>query len=504
MTVSSSNLALTRATVRRRFVEHRLDIALVLVAVALGVPSLWFPFGSDQAIHYYVGREWVLHGAIPYRDTFDYKTPGIFVVHALLIAVFGEQTWGIRLADLACTIVLGLLIARLVDQRRRGMTGFVCFATSVLYYGYFSFWDTAQCELSATAFAIGSVVTARRSASAAGVLAGLTFLMKPPAVLLALPAVIACVRISWRQALAFVLAASVPVVATLVYFQRHSALHALSEVLVGADTQYVIGARRVSSPGELFTALVDIVSWFQPFGALLLGGAIAAVVAKRAAAVPRAPVVLGGLALIAIVVQLKFYRYHFPLLLPALVLALAHVASIIPSLTIERATALVAILYAFAGPASRNWLADQRASLAFIAGSVTRAELAARFSAAWLAYNERDNEDAGAWLHAHTTADEPVIVRGFQPGVYVFARRHAPGRFFWTTPLVDPKRQFHRTEWLAEDDRALATRPRFIVTRDDAQGPDSPARFLSMGYVRCRDFGKLVAFARESSSCSPP
>jgi hypothetical protein len=499
--MSAAPSGLTSRTSVRRIVVSRLDGVLVLVAFALGIPSLAFPFGSDQAIHYYVGREWILHGAIPYRDTFDYKTPGIFVIHALLIGLFGEQTWGIRLAELACTVTLGLLLARLVPARERGMTGFVCFATAVLYYGYFSYWDTAQCELWAMTFAIGSVVASRRWASAAGVLAGLAFLMKPPAVLLALPALVACARAPWRQKIAFVVGGVAPVAATLLYFQRHGAMPALAEVLVGADSQYVIGARRVSTPGELFEQLVDIVSWFQPFAALLVGGAVAAVATKRGAGLPRMPLVIGALALTAIVVQLKFYRYHYALLVPAIVLALAHVASTIARLTIARAAAVVIVLYSFAGTASRNWLLEQRASLGFITGTLTRAEMANRFANPWLLYDERAVEDVGIWLRAHTMDNEAVMVRGFQPGVYVFAHRRAPGRFFWTTPLIDPKRQFHRAEWLAEDERALATRPRFIVAHRDAQGPDALARFTTVGYTRCREFGKLTVLTREPSAC---
>jgi hypothetical protein len=52
------------------------DAAGLVVAIVLGVASFVYPFGRDQGLYYYVGREWALRGAIPYRDVFDHKTPG--------------------------------------------------------------------------------------------------------------------------------------------------------------------------------------------------------------------------------------------------------------------------------------------------------------------------------------------------------------------------------------------------------------------------------------------
>ena len=60
-----------------RQMTRKLDALLAAVGVLFGAASLAWPFGWDTSVHYYVGREWLLRGAIPYRDTFDHKTPGI-------------------------------------------------------------------------------------------------------------------------------------------------------------------------------------------------------------------------------------------------------------------------------------------------------------------------------------------------------------------------------------------------------------------------------------------
>src|SRR5689334_16180559 len=90
---------------RNALVRVRLDLFCSLVALVFAAPSLLYPLGHDQAVHLYVGRAW-LHGGLPYRDAFEYKPPGIFAIHALLVAVFGEQEWPIRMADLFALFAL--------------------------------------------------------------------------------------------------------------------------------------------------------------------------------------------------------------------------------------------------------------------------------------------------------------------------------------------------------------------------------------------------------------
>ena len=301
----------------------RADVALALAGVLFGAATFSFRSDTIQGVHYYVGREWALRGSIPYRDTFDYKTPGIFAIHALLVRVFGEQMWSIRLAELGCVFVLGLLCAHLLGSRVRGATGLVCLTTFVVYYGYFYFWDTAQCEMWAVTFVLGALVAAPRRPVLAGVLVALALLMKPPAVLLAIPAL----RRAPRWLAGFALGLALPIASTATYFVWHGAGRAAADILFGANAQYVLGARRVDSLGETYEQVVDIVTWFHPFGALLLGGGllvgVKAFVDQRCITWPRLPILVGVTALAAIVMQLKFYRYHYALMVPALVLGVA-------------------------------------------------------------------------------------------------------------------------------------------------------------------------------------
>ena len=155
----------------------------LLVAAVVALPSLGYPFGRDQGLYFYVGREW-LRGALPYRDLFEQKTPGIYVIHAACIALFGERLWGIRLAEIAAVAAIGFLAGSL--DRARPVRAATVLGSSILYFGFLNFWDTAQCELWCALFVIAALFVVERgpgtsrTASVAGLLFGLALVMKPP------------------------------------------------------------------------------------------------------------------------------------------------------------------------------------------------------------------------------------------------------------------------------------------------------------------------------------
>src|SRR4051794_10368215 len=107
------SIATSRTPGRLGFRAWTLDVALACVAFVAGAPSLFYPLGRDQGLYFYVGREWLQRGRFPYLDSFDVKTPGIYAVHALAIALFGEVAWGARLLELACVVAVGFLAATL-------------------------------------------------------------------------------------------------------------------------------------------------------------------------------------------------------------------------------------------------------------------------------------------------------------------------------------------------------------------------------------------------------
>ena len=76
---------------KRKVLEAVALLAVVLLAVAIRIPSLVEPIGSDQAIQAVIARE-LRQGAVLYRDVWEQHTPLAFYIEALFQRVFGIST----------------------------------------------------------------------------------------------------------------------------------------------------------------------------------------------------------------------------------------------------------------------------------------------------------------------------------------------------------------------------------------------------------------------------
>ncbi len=524
MTQSIDACEVPRFSAAERFVGRvSADAVLIAGALLFSCCSLTYPFGHDQGVHYYMGREW-LHGAIPYRDAFDYKTPGIFAIYALLTKVFGGHQWTIRAAELACVTGLGFVCSRLSEKRPRpGLLGVSCLSAHFFYFGFFNYWDTAQCEIWCVTFAFTAIAAAYRVRSdtlaslTVGGSGGLALLMKPPcAFFVAIAVAVVVVRASngrARRLLLTLAALGFFPGATLLYFAMKGAILPLYEVLVGANSQYITDARKIDSLGELISETYRVLAWFNPYTPLAL--ALVAVAIFRGAMKGdwalarryRLPALLTLAALAGVGAQMKFYRYHWALLVGPATLTAALVfnelVEAFPRARTRFASSLFVLggflLFPLAGAPAASWLWGARLGLLKASGRMSEADFALQFVIPGLLYSYRDSEQTGDWLRAHTRPGDLIAVRGHQAEIYAVAERHCAGRFFWTVPFIDPSRGFRRSEFLAEDrDAVVRSRPSYIVTLSDVrEGPDSTNYFLALGYRKETEFGRLTVLGRD-------
>ena len=253
-------VGLTRA--RRWLRRSWLDLLGVTAAVVYALPSLGYPFGLDQPIHYYIGKL-MLNGEAPYLSGISTKPPAPFVVYALSILLFGDHQYSIRIVDILFVVAIGAMVATYRSRRRDpggrvlerdprspGELGASCLLFSALYYSYFGFSDTAHPDTWQGAFMLLPFwVIARspdrrldaRRAFAAGVAACVAVLFKHTAAVSGFVAGVMVVsfalsRRDWREALrnagAYTLGvASILAVTALVFF-LWGAFDALWEVQV--------------------------------------------------------------------------------------------------------------------------------------------------------------------------------------------------------------------------------------------------------------------------------
>lgn len=509
----------------------RADLFFCALGVVIGLPSWLYPFGRDQGLYYYVAREWVLRGAVPYRDTLDHKTPGIYLLHALSITLFGEVQWGIRVLELCGVVVFGLAAGALLTPRgttpRAGTRGATVALSALLVYGYLDFWNTAQTELWYSGFGIASVwavlriVTLRRALWVSGLLAGAALLMKPPALCFVLVAVGALIvrsrprpgrswRPVWFGLAQLALAGAVLPALVLVYFASKHALDDLVDVVVHANAYYVQHESGFAPDRGLFAHLWEIGGLYAPFSVLLPLGLLLVAHKPRADAVRGAGVaaVLLLAGTLAVVMQGKYYLLHWAAC--CLPLAACGVVGLEQAgqWIAERGRAAAAIVVVVVAYLSTVWLPHTDAARsqwrvlqrqwAYVRGTISREELNAVYALPALGFWYAHSHRVGEWLRVHTSEADTVTVRGFQPEIYAVCGRRHSGRFFWTTFLTQESRRYRRKEWRAEDRTDLQLHPpKYVVSLNQIhEGPDSSEWFATLGYVPVVELGELTILAK--------
>lgn len=483
---------------RARARSLRLDFCLIGLAALFSAPTLAYPYGRDQGLFHYVGREWFRHGRLPFRDLVEHRPPIFHVVYGVGALLFGDQTWFVRLFDLALTIALGLAAACLVTPRGqaipRGLWGMAAAYACIQHFGFFNFWHTAQIDFLATCIGFFGIAAVHRAPSArsaealGGFLAGLAVTIKPSAIWLTLVAVgllfartaPTSIRRRAGALLRFALCGSIAPLTLAAYFGAQAALDDLFLWVVRVNGYYAKHERTVSSASEIASAIGAAFHSLDPFATLLSAASLVSfgvALRSRNAGARNRLLLIGALfaaVWLGIAMQLKFYRYHVAALVaPMTALAAAllqdlratfrrHAPSRGGPLADGFALLLFGVLFVTA-PGTRLYRQTYAASLDYFAGGLPRSLFLRRFTGK--DFDAAVNESVGLWLRDHSQPGDDVAVRGFEPSIYVSARRACRARFFWTNFITDRRRSLLHDAWLLEIDQDVRRHPpRFVVT----------------------------------------
>jgi hypothetical protein len=299
------------------------------------IQILLFSFGRDQSIYAVVG-DGVLHGKMPYRDLWDFKPPGIFLVYALAQSLFGKNMLAPRLLEVAglCGMVFAFrkLGERLLEQPRAGLVGG---ALAALVLTELEFWHSGQPEtFGGFAIAYALVITTgdhgkRRHLGwvAVGLLFGAAFVLKPPLAGGALVCAAYLARQRWHATgrvrdaavpvLAVGLSSLVPIVACALWFWAKGAWPALA----WTEFQFTPGYSSIGWTSSATSAYYQgLEETLTRFSALNLFGFIAAITMLPLHSREREAVwlVIGVVAVnvAGIAMQHKYFQYHYGATLP--------------------------------------------------------------------------------------------------------------------------------------------------------------------------------------------
>lgn len=466
-------------------VERVLTLATwlsLLVIVGSAALVLTFDYGRDQAIYALVARE-MLDGKMPYRDAFDFKPPGVFIVYALTRALFGGGQGAIRIVEVLSMLGTTWGLVRLSELHlKRRSVGVFAAAIASQIHAQLDFWHTAQPESFGGTLTIWGLVAATRALEApttsqgaylkrhwknlarwvlSGALFGASGLMKPPLAGVGAVLVMLVVgRAIWiaRSArspfpkhdvlaplLGVGIGGALPFVLVLGWFAAKGAIGDLHQVLFVFTPYYTkLSWENASVLGMSYYGLTEWLSGYS--SALLFGLVCLALFRPKREELPVVAAVFGAIFVhvAGIVMQGKFFPYHWGATFP--------LTAFLAALGIERAlvasarrgpVAAAAFAVAFGlGAAARCPVPSF--GEAFVIRSKARIELLRHPPAdrdkAWDAFATVADVDAGEnravaqYVAAHTKPTDPIFVWGFECIIYDLAQRPLASRYIYNVP----------------------------------------------------------------------
>ncbi len=512
------------------WVQQRADVILMVLALLYSLPSLGYPLGRDQAAHFYMGREW-LNGLVPFRDTYDQKPPGIYLIHALGIALFGAHQWVIRLLDLAGILGIGLLAAKTVRRGWkpvRGEAGIIVLLTAGFYYTCFDYWDTAQVETWEGLALLASYAAVERNplpwrAFVAGALAGVAFLFKFPAALLALAVGLGMImriaeigadglfkRISCSAAL---YSAGVLTVlgGCVAYFAAQGGFSDMVDILYGFNLYYATQKPTAAAVARQW--IIDF--WFKHSAPWVWTALVLWLSAVGHAMWCRSVVVMRGAcmalllffsAIASVWLQQKFYSYHWGITVPFMMLCAGYGVALFMRYFRRLTTTVVIIgmLFGFANAPpwyTNNTITYHTVTVSFwnyLLGQQDRMTYLNQFQGGY-GYYYQAQEMIGMLIRQRAQPGDQLMVRGFEPAIYAVSGLRSPSRFFIEIPFIDPfLRGYNTTTWPAEHERACWTNPpRFVVAF--ARNRQDVNTILARGYKKICTVNEFVIMEKRTT-----
>jgi len=292
--------------------SHRV-LLVALVVLALGrLPSFSEPLSQDQAL-FTLGAKMLDEGALPYRDFFDHKPPVVFFAYLPLWWVWGADGAGVALVDLLLHMVQALLLwscLRMLAGLRAAEGAVFCFVLLVLSPVWSHGIRLCQVEVAAAtaalamaALAAGGSATTGRTVGA-GFLAGCMVSTKFAPVVFALPALMLLDGPALRSPRVWGLAGLGFAGAVVPWLAWLAAVGVWDDFVAAVvDFNRVYGGLHVNDVGPSLAhvgwALVPVA---------VLATAVVVSPAKRAR---RCGLVWLATAVVVLVVQGKWFYYHF-------------------------------------------------------------------------------------------------------------------------------------------------------------------------------------------------
>jgi hypothetical protein len=456
----------------------RLALAIVVIGIALIRLRLAdAPIERDEGEYAYAGQL-ILDGVPPYALVYNMKFPGTYYAYSLVLALFGQSSWGVHagllIVNAASTILIYLIGRRLLGEFG-GLVASIIFAVMTLDQGVLGAYAHATHFIVLPV--LGGALLVLRAGEfgnrltwlTSGLLFGLAGLMSQKGVFF-VPFGLALVfsgrarsaagpsEPSTRAAVLFAAGAGLPFAIVAVVLAAQGVLGKALFWTFGYAGSYVAETPMSEAWSMLSLAWPDVARVTLPFWILGGAGAVAVSIGRWPAATRVFCLGLAAAGALAVAPGLYFRNHYFVLLLPAVALlgaaALMSLERWLGSLTkSSRAARAIAVLIP-AGLVAAYAIQEQAYLFGMNGPDLTRAT-----------YGTNPFTEAGPiarYLADHTTADDRIAVLGSEPEIYFHAHRRAATGYVYTYPLLEaqPYAPRMRQEMV---DEIQSARPKYLV-----------------------------------------
>jgi len=486
-------------------------LAMLLFFVFLRLPTLYEPLGRDQGIFATIASG-LLEGKIPYRDLWDHKPPGIYVLYALAFKLLGMGIRSIPLFDGLYTIFTLLLFFKLAKEFfDRNSAYLATLLLTILLSGIFflGWWGRGQPEVFILLPLLGMIyllkpVELRERPSSfillAGISGGIAFSLKstifPLLFLIFLFLLIESginsegIKKGTLKVLLFSLGVIIALLPFLIFFWVNGALH---DVIYSNVTFNLI--THINHPFNLDFLKKMINTLYRIGGEIpFIWLTILILAVYRIGQITKDEKKKGGLlimwsigTLLSISIGWWLFYYHFIILIPPLALlassGLFQLMDRLPSQGRKiHQMSRRPLLYLFISLLSFEFLFAYLHSYvstgitpALIGGEKTdQEEIYSRFRVQEFTLKDFSfSEDyrISLYLRGHTQKAEKIFIWGWESLIYFLSERKPASRFIFIYPLIQSDfdtRENFRKILLAE---LKKERPRYFVVARKDQNP---------------------------------
>ncbi|PYJ35496.1 MAG: hypothetical protein DME79_01910, partial [Verrucomicrobia bacterium] len=468
-----------------RFGWCALAVIVFGLVIAIRIRLLGIPLERDEGEYAYAGQL-MLQGIPPYTLAYSMKFPGTYASYALIMSIFGQTIFGIRLGLLlvnAATIALIFFLGRRLINSTAGIAAAMSYAVlsvSPSVLGLFAH---------ATNFVMlpvlgGTLLILKLSESeqhaigrifASGSLFGIGVLMKQPA-LLFIP--VGVLYLLWNDIhrrfalkeivlrnLIFGIAAIVPFGITCLILWHAGVLDKFWFWTIRYASEYgsfpmgaiYSGKWPLARAMHVFAnRIADAIDIGWVLWALAGLGLVFGMVDRRSRFTAIFLLALFVFSALAVCQGLYFRPHYFIMILPVVSLLVGLAISKLSDLLTSR-TIVVRFLPLFLLGAILSLPILWEKKIFFGVSPV---------EACRLIYPDNPFAEAvkiAAYLREHTNPDDPIAVLGSEPEIYFYAQRHSATGYIYTYGLMEPQKYARQMqeEMIQEIESA---RPKFLVS----------------------------------------